>query len=130
MVTKKSPSKRRQERIDRDGSPFFRHSFGIILATTFEQVVPDSDLPASAKYKPLDFVEITNNSSEDLEAEINNEATNRFPLPAGTIRTIDRRAIWNLRIVNTDATDTSNGEVIAVFQRLPIDADEAARRAG
>ena len=130
MVTKKSSYQRRRNRIDLDGSPFFRHNFGIIVAGAFEQVVPDSDLPASAKYKPLDFVEITNNATENLELEINNKADERIPLPAGVIRIIDRRAIWNIRVVNTDATDTSAGEVVALFQRLPIDADEAARRAG
>ena len=130
MVTKKSSYQRRRERINRDGSPFFRVSFGIIVAGAFQQVVPDSDIPASAKYKPLDFVEITNNASENLELEINNNADERIPVPAGVIRIIDRRPIWNIRIVNTALTATSAGEVVALFQRLPIDADEAARREG
>lgn len=123
-----SIARKRIRRIEQDGSPLFRHSFGIIVAGAFEQIVLDTDLPGSAKYKPLDFMELTNNAAEDVEIEINNDAGNRIPLPAGVIKTFSRRALWNIRIVNTTATDTSAGEIVAIFQKLPIDADEAARR--
>ena len=124
-----SVARKRLKRIDQDGSPLFRHSFGIIVAGAFEQIVLDTDIPGSAKYKPLDFMELTNNAAEDVEIEINNDAGNRIPLPSGVIKSFSRRSLWNVRIVNSDATDTSAGEIVAIFQKLPIDADEAARRA-
>lgn len=109
----------RQVRVAQLGSPYFFHSFGVIGATTGREAVSvERSLAGAAKYNPLDYVELTNNSGENLLIEINHVTTERLPLPAGTVKTISGRPIWFLSIFNNTATATVAGEVLAVFQRL------------
>ena len=122
-------NRERQRGIDREGSPFYTHSFGIIAATTGREYVSIETRFADArKYAPLDFLEVTNNSGAELTLHINGDPVNTIPVPAGVIKKLSRRAIWSLALTNASAVATAATEVIAVLQRLPVDADEAARR--
>tara|TARA_Y100000310_G_scaffold29263_1_gene27738 strand:+ start:125 stop:520 length:396 start_codon:yes stop_codon:yes gene_type:complete len=117
---------RRQRRLDRDGSPNFRHTFGAIAATGMEYVEMQTDFPASRRYEPLTGLIITNNSAADLDLEINGR--NYALVPAGVIMPISDQAIWSFRLTNNDTVTAAAGAVRANIQTPPLGADLAARR--
>jgi len=119
---------RRQESVDRDGSPYFPHSFGVIANGAFEQVNYPWDYPASRKYYPLLELILTNNADEVLDVEINGDSVG-FLAP-GAVRAYKRQAVETVRIINNDSTSTSSGEVRALAYTPALDADEKARRGG
>lgn len=117
---------RRAASVDADGSPYFPHSFGVIVNGAFEQVSFPWDYPASRKYAPLMEVLLSNNSAEVMDVEINGFSVGF--LPPGTTRLYTRHAVETLRMTNSSATSTSAGEIRALAYTPPLDANEKARR--
>lgn len=118
----------RQRRIESEGSPNFRHTFGEILTTANEYVPIEETFPAARKYAPLDSLVITNNSTQDVDLELNGR--NFMLIPAGVIQAIDRRAVLTFRLTNNDGGTVVDGTIRANVWRSPLDADRAAARRG
>ena len=112
---------------DQEGSPNFFHRFGIIVSGGNEYVDLFSTFRASRRFLPLKSLVITNRSGEFLDLEINGQDFGQ--IPAGVIWEVTNEAIWNFRLTNNDATDTTAAEVRANIQTPPMGADEWARRA-
>lgn len=118
----------RQERIKREGSPYYTWTPGAITAGggTLAIYIPDQ-FPASRKYQPLDWIEIVNNeASNDLRVVINGNTT--FPVPAKTIRTIDNESLRHIQLINDGGSNTTPGLIYATLQKQPLTIDKWARR--
>ena len=109
----------------RDGSPNYLHTFGAIVAGANEYVLVESTFPGARKYAPLMSIVITNNSTENLDLQINGVAA--APLPAGVIWTQLDSPVWSFRITNNDATNVASGEVAANLQTPPMSQSQATR---
>jgi len=119
----------RLKRIDEVGSPVYPFNVPVIAAATYIEQDIASQFPAARKYQPLDWTEIINNDTVDLNLYLNGTGGDYYHIPAGTTRIINRTAVWQYRLTNCDAvTDTTLGKVKISFQRLSLDADEQARR--
>ena len=116
----------RQRTIDRDGSPNFRHTFGAIATTAREAVMMQTVFPASRRYEPLTHLTITNNSTEDVDLEINGQ--NYALVPAGVILTVADQPIWYFIVTNNDSGSVGAGTIRANISTPPLGADRAARR--
>lgn len=112
--------------VRREGSPVFNLTFGAIAATTGREYHEISNTFRQAKkYEPLDYVVITNRSGVALDLEINGDSYD--VVPGNTRVTIRDQAIWSLALSNSSATGVTAGDVTALFQRAPLNADKAAR---
>lgn len=119
----------KQERRDvsnRDGSPPFLHTFGILAATTGREYIEIADtFPAARRYEPLDAVQITNRAVESLTLEINGAAFSI--VPSSSVVTVSDQAIWSLALINAEGTATTAGEITARIWRAALTADKIAR---
>jgi len=111
---------------DQDGTPNFFHRFGVIVAGANEYVDLFTAFPASRRFLPLKSLTITNRSGEFLDLEINGQDFGQ--IPAFVIWEVKNEAIWNFRLTNNDAADTTATEVRANASTPPLGADEVARR--
>jgi hypothetical protein len=120
----------RRKRVDREGSPYYVHSFGIIPATTGrEHLEIAANFPDAKKYEPLDYYRVVNNGTQDIEIYINGHDAGL--LAAGTIVSDDTPGgIWFFACHNLGGTDTIAGDVRVQFRRQPLSADALARRGG
>lgn len=119
----------RLKRIDREGSPIYPFSVPQIAASSYLERCIATQFPDAKKYEPLNWTEVINNDSVDIDLYLNGVGGDYFHIPAGTCRPISRTAVWHYRIANCDAVTASTaGKIKISFQRLPLDADEAARR--
>lgn len=119
-------STERARRIRQEGSPYFSYTPALILAGADSYIWLATQFPASAKYAPLDWYEIVNNSGENLIITIN--AGQQYVVPAGTTRKDDLLPIHSYNIHNSSATDTVAGEIVVMFARQPITEDKALRQ--
>ncbi len=85
--------------------------------TTFNQQV--------AKYLPLDWVELVNDQAEDLDLVLND--VNSFLVLGDTTRQVPSNKFASIRITNRSANAISANTIRVTCQRLPLDADKAAR---
>lgn len=119
----------KQERRDvsnRDGSPSFLHTFGVLAATTGREYIEIANrFPAARRYEPLDTVQITNRATESLSLEIN--GTVITIVPSSSVTTLSDQAIWGMALINEEATATTASEITARFFRAPLTADKIAR---
>jgi len=119
---------RRQAKVNKEGSPFFRYVPGIIAAAGDDYIWIGTQFPAAAKYGTLDWYEIVNNSAVNLTITINGVQTHL--VPAGTARKDDNTAIHSFNIHDDSLiTATAVGEVVVTFQRQPMTEDRAIRGA-
>ena len=114
----------RQERIKREGSPYYAWDVGVMGLGVPFHITPDTFWPESKKYAPLDWVELINNSATNIMMVIN--GTEPFYCVAGTIRTVDGLALR--QIVITAEAATLAGEVRMFAQREPLTIDRWARK--
>ena len=119
--------KERTLRSRREGSPTYIHTYGVIAAAGGrEHIEIAATFPAAKKYEPLNRVFLVNTSGELLNIEINGRAFS--VLPANSTQAISNESIWTFALINNHATDaTVAGEVIATFDRAPVDQDQKAR---
>ena len=77
-----------------------------------------------AKYMPFSDLIIHNQSTEEINIEINQDDTKVIPVPANTQRVVEaweHGGIWNINVVNKHATNaTADFEIIiSVWRRYP-----------
>lgn len=113
----------RQERIKREGSPYYAWDVGALAAGVATILRPNRDLPGSKKYSPLDWIEIINNSTEVVTITVN--GTERFISPAGTIRTVTDLPLHQVNIVCDN--NVAGGLVRGTLQRRPMTIDKWSR---
>lgn len=129
MVSRLTP--KRQERVDRHGSPPFTFTAGVIPALGIVRIYVRKQFPLAAKYDPLDTTDFINNSTERLAISFNGETENPRIVPGNTIAQFENQAVNQFQIINQDAVNaTAAGEVFVTFSRAALDADEFARRWG
>ena len=123
---RKHPSLR-WERVDREGSQFFRYEVEPIPPTATLALEYDDIHPHMKRYFPVDFVHIINNSAVDILLTIS--PAQDFTIPSGSIISLSDRPITQIRLKNLDtAIGTLEGEVTLLFQRLPLSEDRVIRR--
>jgi hypothetical protein len=117
----------RQERIKREGSPYYTWTVPVTATTATSSIHMQTQFPQARKYEPLDWLEIVNNEAvNNLTLTINQGDT--FPSPAGTIRTIEGKALWSLAVKNNGGVNTTLGNIIVTIRRQPMTIDKWAGR--
>ena len=116
----------RQERIKREGSPYYSWNVPVTATTATAVIYVPDQFRDSRKYQPLDWLEIVNNeAANDLYVTINNSSG--LTVPAKTIRTIDNLAIWHLAVRNDGLVNTTLGLIRITLQKQPLTIDQWAR---
>ena len=118
----------RQQRILQNGSEYFTIKPVSITAGDFAFYDIDSspELSVARKYKPLDFVEITNNDIIDIEVCLNSQDT--FLVPKGVIKTISERPIYTIKVKNIGSSNSTQDKIVLTLQRMPITNDQYIRK--
>jgi hypothetical protein len=117
----------RQERIKREGSPYYTWMVPVTATTAISTIHVPTQFPQARKYEPLDWLEIVNNEvTNNLTLTINQSDT--FAIPAGTIRTIDGKALWTLAVTNNGLVNTTLGLIIVTIRRQPMTIDKWSQR--
>lgn len=118
----------RQQRVLQHGSEYFTIKPAAIDAGDFTiyDIDTSTELEAARKYKPLDFVEITNNDTVDIELTLNFQDT--FLIPKGVIKTITERSFYSLKIKNIGSAATTADKIVLTLQRMPITTDQYIRK--
>ena len=107
---------RRRERIDREGSLFFRYVLREPLPPQSTLALDYEDIDERMlRYYPVDFTRITNDSAVDLDYSIS--PTQTFRVPQGSIQTIRNRPVTQIRLKNLDTTLTVNAEEVTLLFR-------------
>lgn len=121
-------SKVRQQKVLQYGSEYFTIKPGAISASDFNiyDIDNSAELVNARKYKPLDFVEITNNDSVDIEVTLDFQDT--FLIPKGVIKTISERSFYSLKVKNIGSAATTEGKIVLTLQRMPITTDQYIRK--
>lgn len=116
----------RQERIKREGSPYYTWTVPATAAAATAVIYVPDEFPASKKYEPLDWLEIVNNETvNDLSIRIGNDT---FLVPAGSIRTITNKPCRDVAVTNNGAVVTTLGKVIVTVRKQPLTIDRWAQR--
>lgn len=113
------------------GSPLYRESVGALnaSASTVLDLAPEAS--SAARYAPFNFVQITNNSSQDVEVRLNQDDEAVLFVPANTIQTLDQTtapAVRSIRVTNVGASATSASEVQIVYQRTVVTGETLLQR--
>ena len=117
----------RQERIKREGSPYYTWTVPVTAASATSAIHVPTEFPESRKYEPLDWLELVNNeTANNLTLTINQ--SDSFSIPAGTIRTIEGRALWSIQVTNDGSVNTTLGLIVATLRRQPMTIDKWSRR--
>ena len=116
----------RQERIKREGSPYYTWTVPVTASTETSVIHVPTQFPDSRKYEPLDFIEVTNNDVVDLTLTINGGET--FPVPAGVIRKVVGKALWHIAITNNGGVNSVLNKIYASLRREPMTIDKWAQR--
>jgi len=118
----------RQQRaltVMRDGSPNFYMTLGAIAAGAFQYVLVEDQFPKARKYAPMMSITITNNSSENVDLQVN--AQPYASLPAGVIWADTESPVWSFKISNNDATNVASGEISVNLSSPPMSQSEYTR---
>lgn len=118
----------RQQRVLQHGSEYFTIKLPAIAAGDFNVYDIDNspELETARKYKPLDFVQITNNDTIDIELKLDSQDT--FLIPKGVIKTISERSFYSLKIKNIGSATTTADKIVLTLQRMPITTDQYIRK--
>ena len=114
----------RQERIKREGSPYYHWAVGALAAGVAVVCSVNQQFPESKKYEPLDWLELVNNSASDVALIIN--GNEQFLCTAGTIRTVSGLPLHQMSV--TAPAIVAAGLVVGTMQREPLTIDQWARR--
>jgi hypothetical protein len=118
----------REERIKKEGSPYYSIILPVLAAggNTQYSIEKSTELVGADRFAPLDWVEIGNNDSVDIEVEWSGLKMIIF---AGTIREISGKWYDRFRITNLSATTaTTLGSIRIACRRQPITLDRIARK--
>ena len=121
-------SKVRQKRILKEGSEFFTIKLPAINAGDFAiyDIDTSTELAAARKYKPLDFIEITNNDTIDVQVMLNFQDS--FVVPKSVIKTITERPIYSIKVLNIGASATTVDKIVLTLQRMALTTDQYVRK--
>jgi len=121
-------SRVRQERILKEGSEFFTIKLPAINAGDFAiyDIDTSTELAAARKYKPLDFIEITNNDTIDVQVILNFQDS--FVVPKSVIKTITERPIYSIKVLNIGASATTVDKIVLTLQRMALTTDQYVRK--
>lgn len=117
---------KRRETIRREGSPYYPYACGVIAAAAQEAFNVHQQFPQSEKYKPLDELELVNNSPTEITLLVNG-GVETYVIPAGGVRMISRKPVHFIQVQNTGAAPTVAGDVTLNLRRMPLSIDEVAR---
>ena len=109
----------------RDGSPNFYRPLGAITAGNFQYVLVEDQFPKARKYAPMMSITITNNSSENVDLQVN--AQPYASLPAGVIWADSESPVWSFKITNNDSTNVASGEISVNLSSPPMSQSEYTR---
>lgn len=123
----KSVYQSREERIRREGSPYYTWAVPATAAAATSIIHVQDNFPESRKYEPLDWLEIVNNETVNSLTLIINSG-DRFTVPAGTIRTIDGKALWTIAVKNDGAVITTLNNIVVTIRRQPMTIDKWSRK--
>jgi len=118
----------RQQRVLQNGSEYFTIKLPAVSAGDFAVYDIDSSaaLTAARKYKPLDFIQITNNDSMDIEICL--DFADTFLVPKGVIKTISERPFYSVKVKNIGTGSTTADKIVLTLQRMPITTDQYIRK--
>jgi hypothetical protein len=118
----------RQQRVLQYGSEYFTIKLPSISAGNFTiyDIDNSSELSAARKYKPLDYIQITNNDAVDIEVSLDFQDT--FLIPKGVIKTISERSFYSFKIKNIGSGATTADKIVLTLQRMPITTDQYIRK--
>jgi len=119
----------RQERIKREGSPYYNWTPGAINAGASSAIHVQTQFPESRKYEPLDWLEIVNMEGVNtLTVQLN--GNDQYVIPASSIRTISGKgiALWHIKVTNNGAVATTAGKVVLSMRKEPVTIDDWARQ--
>ena len=117
----------RQQRIKKEGSEYFSWTVPVTAAGVTSHINIGQQFTQARKYEPLDWLEICNNDVVNLALIINGDTV--LPIPAGTMRTVDNQALWQIGIRNDDAAAATVLNLVQVtLRRQPLTIDQWARR--
>lgn len=116
----------RQERMKSEGSETFNWTVPATAAGATSVIETDTQFPRSRKYAPLNYCELVNNDSVDVELQINGSKIISYT-PAGVITTI-KGPVRQVGIKNLDgAAVTTLNKIKVMVKREPLTIDEWAR---
>lgn len=118
----------RKGRLLVDGSPSFDFTNPSLAANAGWVINLVSNTPhgtAMAKYLPLDYIEVLNESNAELRLTLNDVSD--FLVKARSTRVL-RRKFWQVKIVNIGGVTAAAGEVDVTVELMPANADTLARR--
>jgi len=98
------------------GSPTFEHTCGIIAGSAIEWVQVDTTFPRSRTWSPLNYVEVLNNSAQEITVYHNSTQDSQL-IPAYMIKPFSNKPVRVLGIQNNGAVATVAGDVILRFSR-------------
>jgi hypothetical protein len=117
----------RQERIKREGSPYYTWIVPVTAAAAKSVIAVQEQFSESRKYEPLDWLEIVNNEAAlDLTLLINNNDS--LYVPASSMRTMTGRALWHIAVTNNGGANTTLNKIIVTLRREPQTIDKWAQR--
>ena len=117
----------REKRIQKAGSPYFNLECGVIAALGVVAYSCEDVDARARKYYPLDSIEMTNLSTENMTLQLDDG--DAFIVPGGTIKAIEDKPYRRFRITNRDAVNaTEAGEILIQMKRLPITRDTWIRK--
>lgn len=118
----------RDEKIKQVGSPFYPISLPAIAASGMKQytIENSSELKGADRFSPLDWMEIVNNDSVDIQVAF---GLGSFIVIGGTIRTISNNWFDKFTITNLSASTAVTADKIKITcRREPITLDRLARQ--
>jgi hypothetical protein len=116
----------RQRQTRQAGSDSYDWSVPATAPAGISSIEVATHAPASAKYVPLDWIDVVNDDSVNLSILINGKVARR--VPAGSARSWFDPGIRQVGVRNDDAAVTSTlTAIIVTVQKLPFDADQKAR---
>ena len=117
----------RQERIKREGSQYYTWVYPATAPAVTNSIEIGAQFPRAKKYEPLDFVEVSNSDVCNLTLIIN--GSYQLPVPAGVMRTVRNKGLWQIGITNDDAAVTTTVNLVIVsLRREPLTIDDWASK--
>ena len=120
----------RLQQVGIEGSPTFEFDNPQILANATWQLNLESQPEYGnqiAKYLPLDFIEVLNDQSENLNLVLNDVSVYR--VLGNAQRSVENRKFTGVKLVNQSANTIAANTFKVVVERLPLTQDSAVRRA-
>jgi len=75
------------------------------------------------KWTPLNLVIIDNQSTNDIEALVNQNDDQAVSVVGNNSKTIQNEGIYDLKIVNQEPTNIDGGDIEVTFTRRPINTE-------